>query len=126
MVKRSRLESEWAGNCHEGSNPSLTAKNMKLQNLQEAKYAHGRTVERVLKFFSMEKMHYGPGGQEEPVYIIKPDFVAQFGTVNDYSVYSIQFGEGVEGKYAWVNNGENYLLDWFLENIEIFKKSKVL
>ena len=123
MVKRSRLESEWAGNCHEGSNPSLTAKRMKLQTLKEAKYAHGRTVEKVLKFFSMEKMTYGPNGEEQPLYAIKPDYFAQ---LEGYAVNKVSFGNDFEGKYAWVNNSESFLLDDFLANIEIFKKNKVL
>ncbi len=97
---------------------------MKLQNLQEAKYAHGKTKERVLKFFSMDKMTYGPGGEEQPVYNIKPDFVAQL-TGAQY-VYSIVLGENDDGKFAYINNSASYVLDWFLENIEIFRKSKVL
>ena len=97
---------------------------MKLQNLQEAKYAHGKTKERVLKFFNMDKMHYSPAGEEQPVYVIKPDFVAQLN--KDYFITEIQFGENLEGKIVWVNNSENYILDSFLQDIEIFRKSKVL
>jgi len=99
---------------------------MKLKTLKEAKYAHGKTVERVLKFFNLKRMQYGPGGEEQPLYVIKPDFVAQFGTVDDYNIHELSFGEADEGRFTWVNNSESFKLDWFLDNIEIFQKSKVL
>ena len=96
---------------------------MKLQTLKEAKYAHGKTVERVLKFFKLERMHYSPSGEEEPLYAVKPDYFAQLGK---YSVNNISFGESFEGKFVWVNSSKSYLLDHFLEKIKIFKKSQVL
>ena len=76
-----------------------------------------------LKFFSMEKMTYGPDGEEQPLYAIKSDYFAQ---LESYAVNKVSFGDDFEGKYAWVNNSESFLLDDFLANIEIFKKSKVL
>lgn len=97
---------------------------MKLETLKEAKYAHGKTVERVLKFFNMKQMQYGPDGEEQPVFAIKPDFVAQLSS--EYFITEVQFGENFEGKIVWVNNSENYTLDSFLQDIEIFQKSQVL
>ncbi len=98
---------------------------MKLETLQEARYAHGKTIERVLKYFVFTKMTYGPTGEEQPLYVIKNEFVAQLDSgqyIND-----IVLGETDDGgKFAYVNNSESYVLNWFLDNIEIFKKSKVL
>lgn len=97
---------------------------MKLQNLQEAKYAHGKTIERVLKFFRMDRMQYGATGEEQPHYVINPDFVAQLN--EEYFIHDIVFGDDPEGKYVYVNDSESWSQDSFLKDIEIFKKSKVL
>lgn len=97
---------------------------MKLEKLQEAKYAHGKTIERVLKYFVFTKMTYGPTGEEQPVYVIRKEFVAELGSA-EY-INDIVLGENDEGKFAYVNNSSSYVLSWFLDNIEVFKKSKVL
>jgi len=97
--------------------------------LLEVKYDHGKTIERVLKYFVFHKMTYGPRGEKQPVYVIREDFIAQL-EGGEY-VNDIVLGESSEGKFAYINNRyvggrSKYLLDWFLENIEIFKKDKVL
>lgn len=97
---------------------------MKLKTLQEARYAHGKTIERVLKYFVFHKMTYGPTGEEQPVYVIQKEYVAQIADA-EY-INDIVLGENDEGKYAYINNESSYKLNWFLDNIEIFKKSKVL
>lgn len=92
---------------------------MKLERLNEVKYDHGNTIERVIRFFNSGKTIYGPGGEKQPTYTIKPGFVAQLADeyyVNDFVV----------GPNIYVNNSESYTLEWFLENIKIYKKDRAL
>lgn len=99
---------------------------MRLEILSEAKYTSGKTMERVLKFFQSARMTYGPGGEEEPAYTIKPGFVAQFDENSEYVINDIVLATTSEGKVVWVNNSETYMRDWFLENIKIYRKERVL
>lgn len=99
---------------------------MKLERLSEVKYASGKTMERILKFFNSAQMTYGPGGEEQPRYTVKPDFVAQFEN-GEYLISDFVLGQNQrDGKFVFVNNSESYAQDWFVENIQIYKKERVL
>jgi len=97
---------------------------MKLEQLNEAKYDHGNTIERVIRFFNAGKMTYGPGGEEQPAYTIKPEFVALL--KDTWYVDDFILGQNHEGKFVYVNNSESYVLDWFLESIKIYRKDREL
>ena len=98
---------------------------MKLKQLNEVKYASGKTMERVLKYFTNAKMTYGTGGEEEPAYTIKSGFVAQFES-DQYIITDIVLATTFEGKVVWANNSETFLQDQFVEDIKIYRKERVL
>ena len=108
---------------------------MKLVTLQEAKYAHGRTLDKVLRFFDTERSTYGPEGNELLTHKPKPGLFIKI-TDEQYSnlpISSISMEDYEdEGQIVWVSyegvhdNADSFKVKYFLERVEVHELNRIL
>ncbi len=112
---------------------------MKLENLQEAKYDHGKkTLDRILRYFDKGEPIYAPGGSLLNTYKPKQGIMARVPVNDDDWIESISidqeavaYDRGEEPiQTVWVDfkreNSQNYHIEAFVKAIEIYEARRIL